>query len=60
MKSMQAIAAYQRRGKQCAVGDGEVVGNINDNNITEASGLAYSRRSEEVDLCCCQWRIFTF
>ena len=54
MKSMQAIAAYQRRGKQCAVGDGEVVGNINDNNIMEASGLAYGRRSEEVDLCCCQ------
>ena len=57
MKLMQAIAAQQSRGKQ---GDGKVVGNINDGNITEASGLAYSRRSEEVDLCCCQWRIFTF
>ena len=40
--------------EQCAVGEGEVVGNINDGYITEASGLAYSRRSEEVDLCCCQ------
>ena len=39
--------------EQCAVGEGEVVGNINDGYITEASGLAYSRRSEEVDLCCC-------
>ena len=57
MKLMQAIAAQQSRGKQ---GDGKVVGNINDGNITEASGLAYGRRSEEVDLCCCQWRIFTF
>ena len=49
MKLMQAIAVQQSRE-----GDGKVVGNINDGNITEASGLAYGRRSEEVDLCCCQ------
>ena len=38
--------AYQR----CSVGEGEVRGNINDDRITETSGLAYSRRSEGVDI----------
>ena len=38
--------AYQR----CSVGEGEVRGNITDDRITETSGLAYSRRSEGVDI----------
>jgi len=32
----------------CNVAKGEAKGNINDGHITEASGLAYSRRSEQV------------
>ena len=48
-------AAHQ----QCSVGEGEWKANINDGYITEASGLAYSRRSDEVKiyfpyLNCCQ------
>ena len=38
--------AYQR----CSVGEGEIRRNINDDRITETSGLAYSRRSEGVDI----------
>merc|ERR1712130_322605 len=34
--------------QQCSVGEGEWKANINDGYITEASGLAYSRRSDEV------------
>ena len=35
--------------QQCSVGEGEWAGNVNDGQIREVSGLAYSRRSEEVD-----------
>ena len=38
--------AYQ----PCLVGEGEIRGNITDHRITETSGLAYSRRSEGVDI----------
>ena len=36
--------------QQCSVGEGEWKANINDGYITEASGLAYSRRSDEVNI----------
>ena len=32
----------------CSVGEGELKGEINDSEIREASGLAYSRRFEKV------------
>ena len=37
----------------CSVGKGERKGNINDGHIKEASGLAYSRRSKEVNINRC-------
>ena len=36
--------------RMCSVGKGERKGNINDGHIKEASGLAYSRRSKEVNI----------
>ena len=39
--------------RMCSVGKGERKGNINDGHIKEASGLAYSRRSKEVNIYRC-------
>ena len=46
IRSISHGAAHQ----QCSVGEGEMKGNINDGHITEASRLAYSHRSKEVNI----------
>ena len=43
--------------QQCSVGEGEFKGKINDSEIREASGLAYSRRSEKVAVFSEDWHL---